>query len=397
MPSLAHDPRRRALCALGLLACAALAGCAGHSGSRSGGGYARAGNYAEPGPAEDPWGPYVHEAAARFSVPETWVREVMRQESGGQEFLGGQPTTSSAGAMGLMQVMPDTYAMLRDRYGLGSDPYDPHDNILAGTAYIREMYDRYGSPGFLAAYNAGPQRLDDYLSGAGTLPNETVNYLASVAPRLGEGVPSSGPLAVYAGGPAAPPEVAVAAVAPSPAVSSPVVFSRTIASNPIMSSLIAPAEAATLPPAAPDVAGAPVRAELADDGSIDAAAIPPPAAGSIAPPVVPVAAPPVPRFRLVALSAPVVTTPQDMSRWGVQVGAFADPGQARAAAEGARSLAGGALGSAQVQIGATTRPDGMVLYRARLVGLSADAAAEGCNRLSQARTACLTVPPDSAS
>ena len=56
------------------------------------------------------------------------------------------------------------------RYGLGDDPYDPHNNILAGAAYIQEMYDRYGAPGFLAAYNAGPQRVDDYLAGASDLP-----------------------------------------------------------------------------------------------------------------------------------------------------------------------------------------------------------------------------------
>ena len=47
---------------------------------------------------------------------------------------------------------------LRARHDLGADPYNPHDNILAGAAYIRELHDRYGSPGFLADYNAGPRR-----------------------------------------------------------------------------------------------------------------------------------------------------------------------------------------------------------------------------------------------
>jgi len=61
------------------------------------------------------------------------------------------------------------------------------------------MYDRFGSPGFLAAYNAGPNRLDLYLSSGRALPAETVNYVASIAPRLGPGTPMSGPLAVYAG------------------------------------------------------------------------------------------------------------------------------------------------------------------------------------------------------
>ena len=119
----------------------------------------------------------------------------MRQESGGQEDV-----ISWAGAMGLMQVMPDTYDGLRARYNLGDDPFNPHNNILAGTAYLREMYDRFGSPGFLAAYNAGPNRMDQYLSNGAPLPTETVNYVASVAPLLGSDSPMSGPLAVYAQG-----------------------------------------------------------------------------------------------------------------------------------------------------------------------------------------------------
>ncbi|HEY0185135.1 MAG TPA: transglycosylase SLT domain-containing protein [Rhodopila sp.] len=150
--------------------------------------------YPPPGTASDPWGPYIHEASGRFGVPEIWIRRVMRQESGGQEDV-----ISWAGAMGLMQVMPDTYDGLRGRYNLGDDPFDPHNNILAGTAYLREMYDRFGAPGFLAAYNAGPNRLDSYLNDGRPLPDETVNYVASIAPLLGPGTPMSGPLAVYAG------------------------------------------------------------------------------------------------------------------------------------------------------------------------------------------------------
>lgn len=149
--------------------------------------------YPPPGPPDDPWGPYIREAATRYGVPGQWVRAVMHQESDGQE-----QAVSPVGAMGLMQVMPETYEELRVRYGLGDDPYDPHNNILAGAAYIREMYDRYGAPGFLAGYNAGPQRVDSYLAGTADLPNETVNYLAAVTPNLGNAVPLSGPLAVYA-------------------------------------------------------------------------------------------------------------------------------------------------------------------------------------------------------
>lgn len=111
-------------------------------------------------PTHDPHAAFVTEASQRFGIPEHWIRSVRRVESA--DDVGA---VSSAGAMGLMQVMPATWAELRVRYGLGRDPFDPRDNIIAGTAYLREMYDRYGSPGFLAAYNAGPGRYEEYLAG----------------------------------------------------------------------------------------------------------------------------------------------------------------------------------------------------------------------------------------
>jgi hypothetical protein len=84
-----------------------------------------------------------------------------------------------------MQVMPNTYAELRARHRLGADPCNPHDNILAGVAYLREMLDRYGSPGFLAAYNAGPVRYDEHLMNGRPLPVETQDYVAKLAPMIG--------------------------------------------------------------------------------------------------------------------------------------------------------------------------------------------------------------------
>jgi soluble lytic murein transglycosylase-like protein len=62
---------------------------------------------------------------------------------------------------------------------LGNDPYDPRDNILAGTAYLRAMYELYGYPGMFAAYNAGPTIYERGLTGA-KLPKETLDYLAKV-------------------------------------------------------------------------------------------------------------------------------------------------------------------------------------------------------------------------
>lgn len=141
-------------------------------------------NYNPPGPPGDPWGPYIKIAAAHFDIPAMWIRQVMRVESGGHEYSGGQLIVSSAGAMGLMQLEPGTYQEMADRYGLGNDPFNPYDNIMAGTAYIHEMYQIYGSPGFLAAYNAGPGRLDSFMNRDEPLPDETKNYVAMIAPNI---------------------------------------------------------------------------------------------------------------------------------------------------------------------------------------------------------------------
>lgn len=130
--------------------------------------------------AAQPYAVQISEASQRFGIPTTWIMAVMRAES-----AGDLRAVSSAGAMGLMQVMPDTWAGLRIRHGLGRDPFEPHDNILAGTAYLREMWDRYGNvAAMLAAYNAGPARYDEYRLADRPLPAETRAYVASLAPVL---------------------------------------------------------------------------------------------------------------------------------------------------------------------------------------------------------------------
>lgn len=149
------------------------------------------------------WRSYTAEASARFGVPVEWIEAVMRAESGGRTRIGGRPIRSSAGAMGLMQLMPATWANMRARLGLGHDPDDPHDNIFAGTLYLRLMYERFGYPGLFAAYNAGPGRYAAHLAGRRGLPSETVRYLASVAP------PTRVPPASVA---AAPPPTSIFAV-----------------------------------------------------------------------------------------------------------------------------------------------------------------------------------------
>lgn len=131
--------------------------------------------------ALDRWQGFIAEASRRFGVSEAWIRTVMQAESGGRTMVDGRPIISRAGAMGLMQVMPDTYEEMRRAHGLGPDPHDPRDNILAGTVYLRAMYDRYGYPGLFAAYNAGPDRYDEHLHDGRPLPAETRAYLASIA------------------------------------------------------------------------------------------------------------------------------------------------------------------------------------------------------------------------
>ena len=147
-------------------------------------------------PASNPFAAFVDEASQRFAIPVNWIGSVINIES-----AGSMHANSPKGAMGLMQIMPATWAELRERYNLGNDPYDPHDNILAGTAYLRELLDRYGSPGVFAAYNAGPSRYEEHLSG-GSLPGETRAYVAKLANLLAIELPrrwtSSGQLSAAA-------------------------------------------------------------------------------------------------------------------------------------------------------------------------------------------------------
>jgi D-alanyl-D-alanine carboxypeptidase len=377
---IARIVRLRLIASLVLLA--SLGACGSHT-HRTATHYNPSRYYPPPGPAADPWGPYIHEAAGRFAVPENWIRRVMRQESGGQEDV-----ISWAGAMGLMQVMPDTYDGLRDRYGLGGDPFDPHNNILAGTAYLKEMYDRFGSPGFLAAYNAGPARLDRYLTNSTPLPAETINYVASIAPLLGTEIAMSGPLAVYAGGGTYPVRVAARPVAPG--CDPDAAYNPDGPCSPLRPAAIQTVAAASVPypmeDCDPDAAYDPTRP-----------CRPPPivAQPAISPPE---------RYVVEArplqerMGQPVAFSPGPMAgRWMIQVGAFATLTTAEAAAERARSAAPDMLRKAKIELPATAPLGTQVAFRARLSGLSASAAADACSRLSSRGMPCITVPPPQGS
>ena len=132
----------------------------------------------------DPWSAYIREAAKRFAIPERLLRAVMHVES-----VGDVHAVSGKGAMGLMQIMPPTWEELRTKYHLGNDPYQPRDNIFAGAAYLREMLDRFGRSGFLAAYNAGPGRYEEHLATGRPLPRETIDYVRKFAPLINGSVP----------------------------------------------------------------------------------------------------------------------------------------------------------------------------------------------------------------
>ncbi len=399
--------------------------------------------YPPPGPPGDPWGPYIHEASGRFGLPEQWIRSVMRQESGGQEDV-----ISWAGAIGLMQVMPETYAGLRDRYNLGNDPFDPHDNILAGAAYLKEMYDRYGSPGFLAAYNAGPNRVDKYLYNGTPLPAETVHYVAAIAPRLGPGAPMSGPLSVYGGRGVEVASGGFRAAAPirrrpTPAgCDADAAYDPDAPCTPIPSPGPSPVQTASATPAlAPSVQTALARIETAPPSrpglapSVPAWTAAPARYAYAAPPVtaaVPcdpdaaydpnhrcvytnqtqIASRAVP-FELALAPAPApgphrpmraaellppfhaggMTAALPAGRWAIQVGAYPTLPGAQSAAERARQALPDLLRMANVQLPPTAPLGNQVAFRAQLTGLPAHVAADACAKLSGHGIPCMTVPP----
>ena len=148
----------------------------------------------------DQWASEISTASLRFGLPAQWIRQVMNAESGGRRSIDGRLTVSRAGAIGLMQLMPGTWAEMRSTLGLGSDPFEPNDNIMAGAAYLRMMYDRFGYPGLFAAYNAGPTRYSDYLAHGVPLPAETIAYVTRTSGRrfrVGEAKPAKNSPALF--------------------------------------------------------------------------------------------------------------------------------------------------------------------------------------------------------
>jgi hypothetical protein len=139
------------------------------------------------------WEPLIAQASQRFGLPQVWLQEVMRMESGGRTMSGeNAPIISRAGAMGLMQLMPATYADMRAQYSLGANPFDPHDNIFAAAAYLKWLHGKYGYPAMFAAYNDGPGNLEAHMNDGQPLPEETRNYLTRIA-----GTPDGGSIVLH--------------------------------------------------------------------------------------------------------------------------------------------------------------------------------------------------------
>jgi hypothetical protein len=115
----------------------------------------------------------VIKEAQRLGIDPSLALHVLYKETG--NLKNPETAKSSAGAIGVMQLMPKTAK------GLGVDPLNPEENIRGGVTYLKQMYDKYQDPTLaLAAYNAGPGRLDKALkSGQGImgLPKETQNYV----------------------------------------------------------------------------------------------------------------------------------------------------------------------------------------------------------------------------
>ncbi len=359
---------KRALSTLFLGGLAVLSACAGPS--------SRPTSYRAPGPAVDQWGPYIQEASTRFSIPQSWIRAVMQQESGGHQYIRGHLVRSVHGAVGLMQLKPGTYMELAHRYHLGSDPYNPHDNIMAGSGYIRELYDRFGSPDFLAAYNCGPQCAENHRSRGTALPGYAKTYMAAIKPHLNDPIPAMLQPTQIAYAPAPTPPVTVTAVT---AQASAPLSQQTVGTAPPLQDDLAP----------PAPVGASAESGAgADDGipvsSTTVAQTTPAATG----PVSYTAAPTSPAAVRAAWGQNAAYSTGNAI---IQIGAFSTQERAQRAAALARqsstALANAVSRIEPVNTGGSGRP----IWRTRLAGLPADQTDNICTSLRQQGMSCVLV------
>jgi soluble lytic murein transglycosylase-like protein len=130
----------------------------------------------------------IDEHARRNNIRQSLVQAVIQVESGFNPFA-----RSPKGAMGLMQLMPDTARALGVR-----DAYNPAENVRAGVLYLRQLLDRYDNNEALAlaAYNAGPGAVDRH--GQSVPPyQETKDYMLKVNRIAGTATPAPAPRPIY--------------------------------------------------------------------------------------------------------------------------------------------------------------------------------------------------------
>ncbi|MDR3517282.1 MAG: lytic transglycosylase domain-containing protein [Azospirillaceae bacterium] len=358
----------------------------------------------------DPWGGYIHEASERFDVPEVWIRTVIRIESGGHTRINGKLITSPKGAMGLMQLVPGTYDEMRAKYGLGPDPYNPRDNIMAGTAYIREMYEVFGSPGFLGAYNCGPACYGDFVAGARHLPAETRNYIKMGQVRVASAEPKN--RGVIEADPSHPgvmtamrEQVQIASATPDLTVPEPAAVTPPAPPAPIMVASASPAPATVIPavarPEPPPLRPSPIARPATKPASIilASAIVPPlrrPFQGNE--PVVPVPPPSVTPIALRVSTDSMgshnlvaeLAAKRPNESWGVQVGAFTSKVEVDHVVAHARGLVPDILGKTHLEI-AEIQTSGKTLFRTQLLGLSEGEATTACQRLMDKGSSCVRV------
>src|SRR6267378_6462972 len=119
----------------------------------------------------------LNSVASTHGIPPEFFARLIRQESNFDP-----NSVSRAGAQGIAQFMPGTA-----RWRGLSDPFEPTEALKESARWLRELRDQFGNLGLAAAaYNAGPRRIRDWISGRGRLPNETRAYVRIVTGRLAE-------------------------------------------------------------------------------------------------------------------------------------------------------------------------------------------------------------------
>jgi SPOR domain len=240
---------------------------------------------------------------------------------------------------------------------------------------MREMYDIYGSPGFLAAYNAGPRRLDDYLSNNRALPDETRRYVAMIGPNI----------------------VGVYPNARSPA--------EDYAMNALPIDIPAGTRYGRAIQLASNRSGG---GRVPSRGAVQVAQLPEPPRASVQPPpqqyalvTPPPSPPPHGGFRLIQQANAAEAVPMRhggsvSGQWAIQVGAYSNQNQAHVALSTARDHAPTELAVAHQSVSGVHQGRAL-LYRARLTGLSRDAAVQACQHLAHGRTSCMVLSPEAQS